>query len=83
MDHVRQAVGAIDERYKDALILYAAFELSYEEVAQALNVRIGTVRSRISRGRAQLRELLGHTGQYQPDGERKSSGASRHEGPMQ
>lgn len=83
IDDVEHVVDAIEVRYRDALILYAAFDLSYEEVAQSLNVRIGTVRSRISRGRTQLRELLACSGQYQLDEDRSSSAASSHEGPMQ
>lgn len=34
--------------------------LSYEEIAASLNVKLGTVRSRIHRGRAQLRTALEH-----------------------
>jgi RNA polymerase sigma-70 factor (ECF subfamily) len=39
-------------------MLYALAELSYSEVAQVLRVPLGTVRSRIHRARAALRELL-------------------------
>jgi RNA polymerase sigma-70 factor (ECF subfamily) len=63
----RLALGTLDEKYRDVLILYAAFDLSYTEVADALGLRIGTVRSRLSRGRAQLRELLTASGQYAAD----------------
>jgi RNA polymerase sigma-70 factor, ECF subfamily len=45
-----------DER--DALLLYAWAELSYPEVGEALGIPIGTVRSRLSRVRGRIRELL-------------------------
>jgi RNA polymerase sigma-70 factor, ECF subfamily len=42
----------------DALLLYAWADLSYAEIAQALGIPIGTVRSRLSRARGHVRELL-------------------------
>ncbi|HXV05823.1 MAG TPA: RNA polymerase sigma factor [Solirubrobacterales bacterium] len=42
----------------DVLLLYAWADLSYAEMAQALEVPIGTVRSRLSRARGHVRELL-------------------------
>lgn len=43
---------------RDALILFAVEDLSYADVATVLEIPVGTVRSRINRARAQLRELL-------------------------
>jgi RNA polymerase sigma-70 factor (ECF subfamily) len=43
---------------RDVLLLYAWEELSYEEIATALGVPVGTVRSRLARARARLRSLL-------------------------
>jgi RNA polymerase sigma factor (sigma-70 family) len=63
-DRVGRALSALDERYRDVLLLVAGPGLSYEEVARALRIPVGTVRSRVSRGRAQLRELLGLSGKY-------------------
>lgn len=48
---------------RSALLLVAWADLTYEEVAVALDVPIGTVRSRIHRVRGKLRELLGPYGQ--------------------
>jgi RNA polymerase sigma-70 factor (ECF subfamily) len=46
---------------RDVLLLVAYEELSYEEVARALAIPVGTVRSRLHRARAQLREALAGT----------------------
>ena len=44
---------------RDALLLYAWGELDYAEIAQALAVPVGTVRSRLHRARARIRAALG------------------------
>jgi RNA polymerase sigma-70 factor (ECF subfamily) len=72
----RRALGALDEKYRDVLILYSALDLSYAEVADVLSLRIGTVRSRLSRGRAQLRELLAASGQYTADDKQRGASPS-------
>jgi RNA polymerase sigma factor (sigma-70 family) len=52
---------------RDALLLFAWADLRYEEIAAALRIPIGTVRSRLNRARRRLRELLGVSGQYLGD----------------
>jgi RNA polymerase sigma-70 factor (ECF subfamily) len=47
------------------LLLYAWEELSYEEIADALGVPVGTVRSRLNRARVRLRELRTTIGREQ------------------
>lgn len=54
-----RALADLPEVYREALLLVAWADLSYEEVAAALDVPVGTVRSRLSRGRARLRAALG------------------------
>jgi RNA polymerase sigma-70 factor, ECF subfamily len=54
---VVDAIGALPEAERQVLLLFAWEELSYDEIAQALGVPAGTVRSRLSRGRARLAEL--------------------------
>jgi RNA polymerase sigma-70 factor (ECF subfamily) len=49
------AVKALPRREREPLLLHAWAELSYDEIALALAVPVGTVRSRISRARARLR----------------------------
>lgn len=61
------AVGQLAEVDRDALVLYGVEGLTYTEVAAALAVPIGTVRSRISRARLRLRELLEATRQQVHD----------------
>lgn len=58
------ALGQLDPASLDVLLLVAGPGLSYEEVAIALEIPVGTVRSRLSRARRFLRELLGDSGQY-------------------
>lgn len=61
---IAEAMAQIDDGYREVLLLFAGSGLSYEEIALALGIPVGTVRSRLSRGRQQLRELLGAHGQY-------------------
>jgi RNA polymerase sigma-70 factor (ECF subfamily) len=53
------ALAKLPAANRDPLLLLAWGDLSYEEVAQALRIPKGTVRSRVSRGRARLRRMLG------------------------
>jgi RNA polymerase sigma factor (sigma-70 family) len=54
---VAEAVAALPEAERNVLFLYAWEDLSYEEIATALGMPIGTVRSRLHRARHRLREL--------------------------
>jgi RNA polymerase sigma factor (sigma-70 family) len=55
---VAAAIEALPDGEREALLLFAWEDLSYQSVAEALELPIGTVRSRLSRARTQLRELL-------------------------
>lgn len=52
------ALAALDPGQLDVLLLYAWEELSYEQIAEALEIPLGTVRSRLARARAHLRSRL-------------------------
>jgi RNA polymerase sigma factor (sigma-70 family) len=52
------ALSRLEPHDRDVLLLVAWEELSYEEVAEALGIPVGTVRSRLSRARAQVQRAL-------------------------
>jgi RNA polymerase sigma-70 factor (ECF subfamily) len=52
------AVGRLSEQHREVLVLRYRFQLSEEEVAEVLGVRVGTVKSRCARARKALSELL-------------------------
>ena len=52
------ALAGMPARLRDTLLLAAWGDLSYEEIAVALGVPVGTVRSRLSRARSKLRKIL-------------------------
>ncbi|MBT0669445.1 sigma-70 family RNA polymerase sigma factor [Novosphingobium profundi] len=55
---VLRALGAIPANYREALILVAAGNLSYEEIAEICGIALGTVKSRICRARAMLSKII-------------------------
>jgi len=57
--HLAAALAKLSTAYRDPLLLVAWGDLSYDEVALALGIPKGTVRSRISRARTRLRRMLG------------------------
>jgi len=58
LDTVRAVLLEIDERYRLPLTLYYLEEHSYEEIAELLQIPMGTVMSRLSRAKALMRESL-------------------------
>lgn len=55
---IEAALAALPPDFRAAVVLCDVEQLSYEEIARTLGVKLGTVRSRISRGRAMLRQTL-------------------------
>ena len=55
---IQAALRALPEDFRAAVVLCDVVGLAYDEIAEDLGIPIGTVRSRIHRGRAQLREAL-------------------------
>jgi RNA polymerase sigma-70 factor (ECF subfamily) len=55
---VEVALGGLPAEFREAILLVDVQELSYQEVSGVLDIPIGTVKSRVSRGRAILRDAL-------------------------
>ncbi len=72
-DDVEAALAALPPDFRAAVVLCDIEGLSYDEIADVLGVKLGTVRSRIHRGRGMLREALAHRA--------PASGRSRYSGP--
>ena len=67
-DTVLRALARVEEIYQAPLALFYLEDYSYKEIAEILEVPIGTVQSRIARGRTEMRKVLsdfGSDGQFQ------------------
>src|SRR5258706_14960669 len=65
---VEQALQQVPEPYRTALILRDLEEMSYEDIAEVLVISLGTVKSRITRGRDALRKkLVGYVREVGPE----------------
>lgn len=64
---VRKALAALSDEHRQILLLRYMQELDYGEIAQALHISEGTLKSRINRAKARLRELLAQEGNLFPE----------------
>ena len=55
---IQKALLKVRDSYREAVILRDVQELSYEEIAEIMKIEVGTVKSRINRGRAELQKYL-------------------------
>ena len=67
LDELRQALGALPDEQREALILVGAGGFAYEEAAEICRCAVGTVKSRVSRARRALHGIL-ESGGYVRDG---------------
>jgi RNA polymerase sigma-70 factor (ECF subfamily) len=74
-DDVESALADLPPDFRAAVVLCDVEGLSYEEIADVLDLKLGTVRSRIHRGRTMLRKALAHRA--------PRSGRSRYAGPRE
>ena len=72
-DDVERALATLPPEFRVAVVLCDVEGLSYDEIAQILDAKLGTVRSRIHRGRAMLRTALAHRA--------PAEGRTRYQGP--
>jgi RNA polymerase sigma factor (sigma-70 family) len=73
-DDVERALSTLPPDFRAAVVLCDVEGLSYEEIAEILDAKLGTVRSRIHRGRAMLRSALAHRA--------PAAGRKRYSGPL-
>ena len=73
-DDIEAALAALPPEFRAAVVLCDIEGLSYDEIADVLDVKLGTVRSRIHRGRKMLREALAHRA--------PGDGRARYSGPL-
>jgi len=57
---ISHALSKVSEEYRVVLVLRHVADLDYEEIAAVVNIPVGTVRSRLARGRAQLSDIVGN-----------------------
>lgn len=69
-----EALAALPEEFRTPLVMRDVGDLDYAEIAEALGVPLGTVKSRIARGRRQLAEALGDTYGASRDGRHTEPG---------
>lgn len=57
---IDSALACLPEEFRQAVVLSDVADLDYSTIAEMLEVPVGTVKSRVARGRSQLRDLLGN-----------------------
>ena len=71
---IEAGLQSLPPDYRAVLILRELHQLAYDEIAQTVDADLGTVKSRISRGRKLLRKFLLETGNFSPPRPSKETG---------
>jgi RNA polymerase sigma-70 factor (ECF subfamily) len=71
---LERAIARLPEEQRSVLLLVGLEGMRYEEVATVLDVPVGTIRSRLSRGRETLRQLMGMVPEREPEPLRVTAG---------
>ncbi|HEX2786850.1 MAG TPA: sigma-70 family RNA polymerase sigma factor [Ignavibacteria bacterium] len=66
-EFIQKAINQLSDKFKEVIIMRDVEDLEYEEIAKITGLPLGTVKSRINRGREKLKEML--SGIYKPDNE--------------
>lgn len=70
--HLREAIASLPEDQREALVMTQLERISYEEAARSLGVSEGTVKSRVNRAKARLKEILARGELSNPDSVQKN-----------
>ena len=73
-EQIEEGLRALTPEHRQVLLLREMHQLSYDEIADTLELDVGTVKSRISRGRRQLRMFLLEKGNFSPPSASKEPG---------
>jgi RNA polymerase sigma-70 factor, ECF subfamily len=76
VEMIRKVIATLPEKYREVVVLCDLQEMSYEKAAASLGCPVGTVRSRLHRGRAMLLEKFREKKSYFRSGESRAAGTS-------
>ena len=73
-EQIEAGLASLPEEYREVLILREIHQQSYDEISEILSLDLGTVKSRINRGRKRLRKFLLESGNFSAIDSSKESG---------
>lgn len=78
---VQRALLMVSEEFRSVLVLHDAHDLGYEEIGEILGIPVGTVKSRLHRGRVAMGRALAGEGRERPEAAGTSDGRGLHDQP--